>query len=170
MSNNIKPSICEQESIYVPSIEPCDECDRLEAEFEKALEDAQAAALQAQGSADSAEAFAQSAEDAKDGAEDAEADVLAMLEEAREILQQIRGASINRFTKTYTTTADQSVFEFSVIGYEYHPGDYFSVYINGLKCVPTDFIQDETEITLVTPISLAGQTVEIVVDAIDREE
>ena len=176
-NNKIIPSICEQEGVYTPELEPCDECDRLEAEFEQTLEDAQHAAADAQGYAEDASGYATEAatqaglaEDAKEDADLIKADVEAMLEEARQILYQITGASINRFSQVFITTAGQSVFLFTAPGYEYSAGDYYSVYINGLKCIPSDFTKDMNEITLTTPVSLAGQTVEIVVDALKVED
>lgn len=168
--NSIIPSVCAEDALYMPELEPCDECDRLEAEFQEALEDAQSAAAQAEGSKNSAEAYAEAAEDAKEDAEGVKTDVEALLAEAREILEEIRGAGISRFTQVFTTVANQSEFIFSPTGYEYNVADYYSVYINGLKCVPSDFTKNGNVITLVIPISLAGQTVEIVVDAAPSDE
>lgn len=93
---NLTPELCNEQAVYVPSKEPCDECDLLREEFTEALEASQAAAAEAQESAESAEASANSAAaSAQSASQDAEA--------ARQYAQQ---ASEN--AQTSTTKADSA--------------------------------------------------------------
>lgn len=147
--------------IYLPELPVCNDCSRLEIEFAQALEDAQAAAADAQEAAENAETEARKAEQAEQDISGVQEAVAAMLVEAREILDQIRGAGIGKYTQTFITTANQSQFTFAPQGYEYNVSDYFNVYVNGLKLLPEEFTRADNVITLVTPISLANQKVEI---------
>ena len=168
MSNNITPSICDEGSMYMPPIGECDECDRLATEFEQAKEDAIQAATDSQGYAEQSEAAKQGAEAAQEGAEQAESDsehlrdsMLDILAEAEYILEQIHVALTGRLSQVFTTEANQSSFTFAPPGYIYEEGDYYEVYVNGLKLTPLEYTVSANVVNLVTPISLAGQTVEI---------
>lgn len=184
MSTNITPEICGQESVYVPELDSCDECDRLAIEFENARAEAVAAASDAQTYAGQAAQSAADAEAVKSQvqtiasdavtnitnlASDTESAFNTYITQAREILEQIIGATISRHTQTFTSTANQSEFTFAPTGYTYNVTDYYTVYVNGLKLTPSEFTQNQNVITLATPISLAGQTVEIVVDRATEE-
>lgn len=162
--------------IYVPKLPVCDECDRLAIEFEQALEASKAAAADAQESAENASTSATEAKNEADRAEDIKEDVQGIevlmneiLAEAREILDQIRGAGFGRYSQTFTTIANQSEFNFDPQGYEYSVSDYYSVYVNGLKLRPDEFTRADNVVTLVTPISLANQKVEIVAETSPEE-
>ena len=154
--------------INLPEIGTCDECDRLAIEFEQAKQDALQAAADAQGYAEDSETAKQDAITAKQGAEDARDDseelhqtMLGILGQAQAILEQVRIAATGRLSQVFTTTANQSTFVFSPSGYTYSEGDYFEVYVNGLKLTSLEYTYERNVVTLTTPIMLADQTVEI---------
>lgn len=170
-SMNIKPSICGDNQIYAPGSGSCDECDRLAMEFEEAKEQAINAAADAQGLAETAqEAASRASEEASaagvamESTETYKTEVEALLEEARQILEQIRGAGLGKYSQTFTTTANQATFTFAPTGYTYAATDFYSVYVNGLKLTPQEFTKADNVITLNTPVSLAGQTVEVIAE------
>ena len=59
--NDMTPNMCGEDMLYVPELDKCNECDRLAAEFEQALEDAKSAVVDASEEADRAKGYADDA-------------------------------------------------------------------------------------------------------------
>lgn len=163
MSNTIRPEICKQEQVYTPALEPCDECDRLAAEFEEARNEAVQAAADAIEASESAQASATIATEASEVASTSASSASESADLAQEALTTIQGMVKGQFIMDYETMGLTESITFTAEDYTYSAGDRYEVYINGLRLNKSEWSQNENVVTLETPITQANQIVEIIV-------